>query len=358
MTKQVELNSNTSINDHKPFVHPDSMTGTKKAAILMLILGQERAANIFKQLPEDEVLDISKEMSNLGRVDADIVEIVCKEFSEKVSSGDGFVGNYEKTEEFLKEALPKEQVDEIMENIRGPSGRSVWAKMANMPEAALASYLKNEQPQTVAVILNYIDPTHVAKVLSLFDDEYATDIIYRILHLGPVSKEVLENLEVTLRSELVSTFGRSSKKDSYAFVAEIYNNFDRKREAKMTKKLGERDEEDMEKVNKLKFTFDDIKRLSKEDMMIVLNAINSDVDIKQNLAMALKAANKPVKEMFFSVMSKRAAAILQDEINNLGPIKLKDGETAQMSIINLIKEMGKEEEIDISPSSSDDEIIE
>ncbi|MCT6838518.1 MAG: flagellar motor switch protein FliG [Bifidobacteriales bacterium] len=335
-----------------------AMKGSEKAAILMLALGQERSARIFRSLQEDEVRDISKAMSVLGIVQADRVEAVCNEFAEKYSSADGFVGSYETTEDYLKRALPAEVVEKIMEDIRGPSGRSVWAKMGNMPEATLANYLRNEQPQTVAVILSYIAPAHVARVLTLFPEEFATDVIMRILHMSPVSKDVLESLEMTLRKELIMAFGRSTKRDSYAFVAEVYNNFDRKTEASLTEKLGLLSEEDMEKVNQLKFTFDDIKRLTPDDMMRVMAAINRDGEAKSRLPLALKAANQTVRELFFKCMSKRAASLLEDEIRGMGAVRLRDAEAAQMELIVLIKGLANDGEIDISPSSSEDEIIE
>ncbi len=335
-----------------------TINGSAKAAILMLVIGQERAANIFKALREDEVLDISKAMSTLGVVGAKLVEAVCHEFSEKCGSSEGFIGSFETTEGYLKRALPADVVEKIMEDIRGPSGRSVWAKMGNMPEAALANYLRNEQPQTVAVILSYMSPPHVARVLSLFPNDFATDVIMRILHMTPVSKDVLESLETTLRKELITAFGRSAKRDSYAFVAEVYNNFDRKTEATLTEQLGQRNQEDMEKVNKLKFTFDDIQRLSRDDMMRVVSAINKNGELKSRLPLALKAANPAIREIFFNCVSKRAAGIMADEIQGLGAVRLRDAEAAQMELIALIKGLANDGEIDISPSSAEEEIIE
>ncbi|MCX8667702.1 flagellar motor switch protein FliG [Acetobacteraceae bacterium B3987] len=334
------------------------MSGSRKAAILMLAIGQEHSARIFRSLQEDEVRDISRAMSSLGVVKASVVEAVCSEFSQKFASADGFVGSYETTEDYLKKALPAEMVEKIMEDIRGPSGRSVWAKMGNMPETALANYLRNEQPQTVAVILSYISPAHVARVLSLFPEDFATDVIMRILHMSPVSKDVLESLETTLRKEFITAFGRSTKRDSYAFVAEVYNNFDRKTEALLTEQLGRRSEEDMEKVNKLKFTFDDIKRLTPDDMMRVMAAINRDGEAKSKLPLALKGTNESIRQLFFGCVSKRAAGLLEDEIRGLGAVRMRDAEAAQMELITLIKTMANDGEIDISPSSSDDEIIE
>lgn len=350
--------SNTGSAPAVPSKVSEALTGKQKAAILMLAIGQERSSAILKSLQEHEVRDISVAMSSLGAVKAEVVEAVCNEFSRSVEVPEGLVGSYETTEEYLRRALPAEMVEQIMEDIRGPSGRSVWAKMGNMPETALANYLRNEQPQTVAVILSYIAPAHVARVLTLFPEEFATDIIVRMLHMTPVSREVLESLETTLRRELITAFGRSTKRDSYAFVAEVYNNFDRKTEATLTEQLGTRSIEDMEKVNKLKFTFDDLKRLTPDDMMTVVAAINRDGDMKSKLPLALKGANPNIRKLFFDCMSKRSAGILTDEISGLGAVRMRDAETAQMELINYIKELANDGEVDLSPGGADDEIIE
>ncbi|QHI96472.1 flagellar motor switch protein FliG (plasmid) [Aristophania vespae] len=333
-----------------------NLTGKQKAAILMLAIGRERSSRILKSLQEDEVRELSIAMSSLGPVSVEAAESVCNDFTQGMELSDGLVGSYKTTEEYLKRALPASLVEKIMDDIRGPAGRSVWAKMTNMPETALANYLRNEQPQTVAVVLSYIAPAHVARVLSLFPEDFTIDVIVRMLHMTPVSKDVLASLEVTLQRELITAFGRSSKRNSYAFVAEVYNNFDRKTETTLTDLLGERSLEDMEKVNKLKFTFDDVKRLSSDDMMRVMSAVNKDGEMRQRLPLALKGANPNTKKLFLACMSRRAGAILLDEISSLGAVRMKDVESAQSAIIALIKDMSNEGEVDLAPVS--DELIE
>lgn len=340
---------------------PDSsvpLKGSKKAAIIMLVLGKDGAREIFKNLSEDDVREIAKEMSSLGVVKASVVEEVCKEFSAKFKSGDGVVGSYDVAADYLRGVLDPDMFENIIDTIKGPSGRNVWAKLSNMPEDILANYLKNEQPQSIAVILSYINPAHVARVLSLFSEELATEVLSRILHLGPVNKDVMESIQATLTDEFINMAGRSKKRDQYSFVAEVYNNFDRKLEGRLTETLSAIDPEDMEKVNKLKFTFDDIKRLGRDDLMSVVTAVSRDPELKSKLPLALKAASPQIKELFFSCMSKRAAGIMQEEMQGMGSVKLRDAETAQMEIITLIKDMGKDGLIDISPSSAEEEMVE
>ncbi|MDF7673440.1 flagellar motor switch protein FliG [Acetobacteraceae bacterium ESL0709] len=332
------------------------LTGKQKAAILMLAIGRERSAQILKSLQEDEVRELSMAMASLGPVSVEAAESVCSDFASGMEISDGLVGSLKTTEEYLKRALPASTVAKIMDEIRGPAGKSVWAKMANMPETALANYLRNEQPQTVAVILSYMAPSHVARVLTLFPEDFTIDVIMRMLHMTPVSKDVLASLEDTLQRELITAFGRSSKRNTYAFVAEVYNNFDKRTETTLTDLLGERNLEDMEKVNKLKFTFDDVKRLSSDDMMRVMAAINKNGELRAKLPMALKGANPNTRKLFLACMSRRAGAILLDEVTNLGAVRMKDAEAAQSEIIALIKDMSNEGEVDLAPAS--DELIE
>lgn len=334
------------------------LKGSRKAAIIMLILGKEGAREIFRNLNEEDVREIAKEMSSLGIVKASVVEGVCREFSDKFKNVDGVIGSYDVAADYLRGVLDPDMFENIMDTIKGPSGRNVWAKLSNMPEDTLANYLRNEQPQSIAVILSYINPAHVARVLSLFNEELATEVLSRILHLGPVNKEVMESIQHTLTDEFINTVGRSKKRDQYSFVAEVCNNLDRKLEGRLSERLTNINADDMEKVNKLKFTFEDIKRLGRDDLMSVVTSVNRDPELKTRMPLALKAASPQIKELFFSCMSKRAAGIMREEMQGMGSVKLRDAETAQMEIITLIKDMGKDGLIDISPSSSEEEMVE
>src|SRR4051812_34884564 len=169
----------------------ESLNGAEKAAILMLSVGEDSAAKLFSMLDLEEVMEISQTMSLLGRVDADIVERLLREFGERMADVGGVTGGFETTEKLLLRFLEPARVEAIMEEIRGPAGRTVWDKLCNVNETVLASYLKNEYPQTVAVVLSRIEPAHAARVLSSLPDDFATEVMFRMLRMETVQKEIL-----------------------------------------------------------------------------------------------------------------------------------------------------------------------
>ncbi|CDG40537.1 FliG C-terminal domain-containing protein [Asaia bogorensis] len=193
---------------------------------------------------------------------------------------------------------------------------------------------------------------HAARVLALLPEDYATDVMMRILHMETVQREVIESVEATLRSEFISSLGRSSKRDSYELLAEVFNNFDRKTEGRLTELMDRQSHEDMEKVKSLMFTFEDIARLSQESLMRVVTEVDRD-----RLPVALKGATDSERKLFLQCMSKRAGNILLEEIASLGPVRVKDVEAAQAEIVTTIKNLMNAGEIDISDNSASDEFI-
>src|SRR5450830_1623677 len=159
------------------------LTGPQKAAILMLSLAEEQSSKLFGMMDDEEIKEISQSMANLGNVNAGLVERLFVEFADQISSTGSLVGSFESTERLLMKTLPKDRVDMIMEEIRGPAGRTMWDKLGNVNETVLANYLKNEYPQTVAVVLAKIKPDHAARVLSLLPENFAMEVIMRMLRM-------------------------------------------------------------------------------------------------------------------------------------------------------------------------------
>ena len=328
------------------------VSGVQKAAILMLALGAEHAGRIFTMMHEDEIRMLSFAMAQLGVVAADTVETLCGDFVENFGASGGILGSFENTEILLLKALPKDRVAQIMEEIRGPAGRTMWDKLGNVNEEILASYLKNEYPQTVSVVLSMIKPDHAARVLAILPDSFAMEVVMRMLRMESIQKDVLDGVERILRSEFMSNLARASKHDAHGLIAEIFNNFDRKSEARFLTGLEERNRESAEKVRSLMFTFNDLQRLSPPAMQILLRSIEKD-----KLPIALKGTSDAMKTLFISQLSERAAKMLRDDMASLGPVKMKDVEEAQSAITVMAKELAASGEIEISPNS-DDKVVE
>ena len=338
----------------KPPVKEDfrSMSGMQKAAILLMSVSEENASRLFSMMGDEEIKDLSNAMANLGRVNNDTVERLFLEFSEQMSASGAVTGNFDTTEKLLVKALGKERVDSIMEDIRGPAGRTTWDKLGNVSEDILASYLKNEYPQTIALVLSKIKPDHAARVLTTLPDDLTMEVIMRMLSLEAVKKEVLDGIEKTLRVEFMSNVAKTQRRDSHEMMAEIFNNFDRNTEAKFMGKLEERDNESAERIRALMFTFEDLTKIDNTGIQNILRNIDKD-----KLSIALKGAPENMRELFFSNMSERASKILKEDMGAMGPVRLQEVDEAQMYIVNIAKDMAAKGEIIIADASGEDQLV-
>jgi flagellar motor switch protein FliG len=328
-----------------------SLNGVQRAAVLMLALGEDQCSRLFGMMHEDELKDISAAMAQLGSVRAEVVERLCVDFTESIGSAGNLVGSFESTERLLQKALPRDRAAQIMEEIRGPAGRTMWDKLGNVNESVLANYLKNEYPQTVAVVLSKVRPDHAARVLSLLPDSFAMEVVMRMLRMESVQKDVLDGVEKTLRAEFMSNLARSTRRDAHEMMAEIFNNLDRQSEGRFLAALEERNREAAERIKSLMFTFDDLARLTPQSVQMLLRSIEKD-----KLPIALKGASEKLRELFLGSMSDRAGKMLREEIEGLGPVRVRDVDEAQATIVQLAKELSAQGTIEIS-SGKDEELI-
>lgn len=328
------------------------LSGAEKSAILLLSIGEENAAKIFELMEEEEIKEVSYAMTNLGSVDPNVIDQLIHDFSNEISGSTSFVGNIANTEKLLEKVLGKDRVNALMDEIRGPAGKNTWEKLGNVNEDMLANYLKNEYPQTVALITSKISPAHAARVLSVLPEEFTFEVIMRMLNMDSVKKEVLDGVEKTLRAEFISTLAKTQKQDSNEIMAEIFNNFDRSNEAKFMGMLEERIPESAEKIKSLMFTFDDLLSINTAGIQILMRTID-----KSKLAVALKGASQNIREMFLNNMSQRASKILLEDMESMGPVRLRDVDEAQSEIVMLAKDLSSKGEIVIADTNSKDEFI-
>jgi flagellar motor switch protein FliG len=329
-----------------------SLTGPQKAAIMMLSLGEEHSAKLFSMMDDEEIRELSQIMANLGTIGSSLVERLFVDFADAISNTGSLVGSYDTTERLLMRSLPKDRVDIIMEEIRGPAGRTMWDKLGNVNEQVLANYLKNEYPQTVAVVLSKIKADHASRVLGLLPENFAMEVIMRMLHMEAVQKEVLDGVEKTLRTEFMSNLARTARRDAHEMMADIFNNLDRNTESRFLTALEERNRESAEKIKQLMFTFEDLSRIDAQGVQTLLRHVEKD-----KLALGLKGASDSIKEMFFGNMSERAGKMLREDMDAMGPVRLREVDEAQNSIVSLAKELAGSGQIVISEGKEDDELV-
>lgn len=328
------------------------MSGPQKAAMFLMAIGEESAIKLFALMDDDEIREISNIMSGLGQVNSDVVERLFHDFADQVSASGALVGNYDSTERLLVKALGKNRVDGIMEEIRGPAGRTTWDKLGNVSEEILANFLKNEYPQTIAVVLSKIRAEHAARVLMNLPEELTMEVIMRMLSMETVKKDVMDGIEKTLRMEFMSNLAKRQSTDSFEMIAEIFNNFDRSAEGKFMSKLEERNAESAEKVWALMFTFEDLVKINTAGIQVLLRTVD-----KTKLGVALKGASDTIKDLFLSSMSERAGKIMREEMDSMGPVRIKEVDEAQMYVVSTAKDLAVKGDILISSDSAGDQLV-
>jgi flagellar motor switch protein FliG len=329
-----------------------TLAGPEKAAILMLAIGEEHAAKLFALMDDEEIKEISQTMANLGTVSSSLVERLFIDFSEQISATGSLVGSYESTERLLNKVLTKDRVNTIMEEIRGPAGRTMWDKLGNVNEVVLANYLKNEYPQTVAVVLSKIKADHAARVLAQLPEGFAMEVVMRMLRMEAVNKDVLDDVERTLRTEFMSNLARTNRRDAHELIAEIFNNLDRNTENRFLTALEERNRNSAERIKSLMFTFEDLSKLDPMAVQTVLRNAEKD-----KVPIALKGASDGLKDLFFSNMSERAAKIMREEMAAMGPVRLKEVDEAQTYMVQMAKDLAARGEIVMADNKDDDELV-
>ena len=340
------------LTNKKPAVEDArKLTGPEKAAVILLSLGEDHT-RLWQGLDEDEIKEISQAMASLGTVSAQVVEELLVEFVSGMSGSGAVMGSFEQTQRLLASFMPGDRVEGLMEEIRGPAGRTMWDKLGNVNEAVLANYLKNEYPQTVAVVLSKVKPDHASRVLTSLPEDFALECVQRMLRMEPVQREILDKIEQTLRTEFMSNLARTSKRDSHEMMAEIFNNFDRQTESRFIAALEERNRESAERIRALMFVFEDLGKLDPGGVQTLLRAVE-----KGQLALALKGSSDALREMFFSNMSERASKIMRDDMDNMGPVRLRDVDQAQMAMVQAAKDLAAKGEIMLAGSGGDDELI-
>ncbi len=320
-----------------------TLIGPEKAAIILLSLGEETAGKLFALMTDDEIKEISQTMSTLGSVNSAIIERLIVEFADQMSASGSVMGSFDSTERLLSKVLDKNRAAEILDEVRGPAGRTMWDKLGNVNEALLANYLKNEYPQTVAVILNKIRPEHSARVLGSLPEPFAMEVIMRMLRMESVPKEVLDDVERVLRNEFMSNLAKTTRRDTHELMAEIFNGLGRDTEARFMTALEERNRDSSERIKSLMFKFEDLAKLDPGGVQTLLRAVD-----KNKLAPALKGAPETLRDLVFSNMSERAGKMLREEMEALGPLRSKDVYEAQAAIITVAKDLAAREEIVLS----------
>jgi flagellar motor switch protein FliG len=309
----------------------------EKVAIIMMVLDEDRGHRIFAKLEEDEIRRISRAMANLGRADVEVVERTILEFRNEVGRTGNIFGTVESTERMLRRMLPTDKVEEIMDEIKGPEGKNMWEKLSNISPEVLSSYLRNEYPQTAAVILAKLPAQHSARVLRLLPDPLTAEISVRLVRMDAIQRSVLTDIEETLKREFITNLGRSYERDSSAIMAELLNRADKDLVERVMRTLEDKEPQAAARIRRIMFTFEDLARVDRSTFGVLIAECPAD-----RLPIALSGATPAVQDLFLSNMSERAANMLREELQALPAQRRKTIDDAQADIIAIAKRLSDE----------------
>ena len=330
-----------------------NLTGPEKAAIFMLTLGEEFSSQVFKRLEEDEIKVVGRQMAKIDHVDKDDVAALLAEFKADAGGDDLYLSGNDMLEQALKRALNTDKASAILEEIRSDWKLTLFQKARKLEPKVLTNFLRNEHPQTIALVMAVIDPAQAAAVLAELKEEIQVEVVMRMAELDKVSPEILVDVDRVLQDELLSVEGMEGQRlGGVESVAEILNNADRALEAMVLEGVEEQRENLADEIRRLMFVFEDLLGVDDRGIMAILKEVSTD-----DLKLALRTGSNELKEKVFKNMSSRAVEMLQEDMEIMGPVRVKDVESAQQSILKIAKRLEQEGKIQLLQGGGEDEYV-
>lgn len=319
------------------------LSGPEKAAIFLMSMGEEKAAEIMAQMEEREIQSIGNYISAVGDVENADVDHVTREFFTNITSGIGGglgVSGLDFLKTTLMRALPADKAQEILNNVTTP-GEDLGGGLDTirmLEPKVVAQFLSNEHPQTAAIVLAHLDPPIASATLKELPEDMKTEVVYRLATLERVSPQVIRDLDEALQAEFRTSGAISgSKMGGLDTCVQIISELDRTSETALLSNLDEVDPDLSNEIRNLRFTYEDMLKLDDNGVQLVLKEVNSE-----DLLISLKTASEEVKEKVYSNMSDRAASMLKEDLDALGPTKISDVEKSQQKVVQVIKRLEEE----------------
>ncbi|MHC1700517.1 MAG: flagellar motor switch protein FliG [Humidesulfovibrio sp.] len=328
-----------------------SFTGPQKTAIVMLALGEKFTAEAFKRMERQEIASVSKAMLDIDSVSREDVLDVLKEFNDSITYGaEMLMGGADQVKRLLSKALDSETAKYILDTLEISSGPTPFQELSNVSPRILAQILRNEHPQTLALILGHLHPDQAAELLSNLPSGVRAEVLMRLAKLEAVAEEMLHEVDKVLQSQLIAMGGKEGKKvGGINSVAEILNAVDRATEEEVLSEIEEESQQMADDIRNLMFVFEDIKALDDRSIRELLKDISNE-----ELTKALKGASDDLKDKFLKNLSERAAGMIREDLEIMGPVKLSEVEGAQQNIVKTVRRLEAEGRIAISRGGGDE----
>ncbi|MBM4340044.1 MAG: flagellar motor switch protein FliG [Deltaproteobacteria bacterium] len=323
----------------------ERLSGPQKAAILLFSLGEDMASTIVKQLGEEEIKKIGGSISKLSSVSPKIVETILSEFQEASSTQLPIQIGQEGGSKFMKTVVSKaidgQKAQNLLEEIQEEGKWNLFQKIRKLDHKTVSNFIRSEHPQTIAIILIHLDSSQSSAILEEFPPALQTEVIRRIAELENIPPGIVEEIDQVLQEEIVTIKGfEGQKKGGVRLAAEILNQMEGAAEGNILKEIEDQKQGLAEEIRKLMFIFEDLLQVNDQSVVAILKEVNNET-----LMMAMKTASEELKEKIFKNMSERAAQMLKEDLDVMGPARLKDVEAAQQSILKVAKKLESEGKI-------------
>lgn len=330
------------------------MTGADKAAILLLYLGNEVTAKVFEQMDDEDIKKISKSMGRLGHVARSTIMEVVESFTTIINPESGIFSQGEEfVRKILEKALGPAKAEMLMEELAASSYGDLVDVLANMDAKSIANFLSQEHPQTIAVILAKLKSKQTSEIISLLPQELQAEVVLRIADVEQVSPEILQEIDEVMKREIQSMGGTARYKvGGIEKVVDMFNHFDRSKEKQILDKLDVLSPPLSEIIRKHLFTFEDVFALDDRSIQAIMREVSNDT-----LTLAMKTSTDEVKEKIFRNISSRAAEMIKEDLEVMGPVRLSDVEKAQGEIIKIVRKMEEEGKVVLAGRGGDDVLV-
>lgn len=352
----VEMGTARMSSSTRPYNRPRRVSGLKKAAILLVFLGERVSAEVFKKLHDDEVKVLSQAISDLGLVPEEVTDDVLQECHEELMAGRmKLKGDFDYVRKVIEEAFSPETAREIMRFLSGTEMTAIEGlkTIKYADPQLLAKLIQDEHPQTIAVVLAHLDPEQAAEIIRLLPDELKADIAMRLAQLDQISQPVKTKVTEIIAGKLRE--GGQYDQGSHGGVrkvAEILNRMDRNMSRSTLEQIENENPNLALSIRNLMFVFDDILLISDTDMRKIIQKVD-----KKLLTQALKGTPEELRDHFYRNMSQRAVEMLKEDMEALGPVRLKDAEMARQEIVGVIRQLEAEGLIDIRGAGGDEYVV-
>jgi flagellar motor switch protein FliG len=336
----------------------EKFTGPQKAAIFLFSIGEELASQIIKNLNEEEIRKLGSSMSTISAITPKLVDSILSEFNELAGSDNrpipiGQSGGSQFIKSVLTKAIDGGKAQTLLEEIEEQSKWSLFQKIKKLDSKTLANFIKGEHPQTIAIILAHLESPIAAAVMQDLPPALQAEVVYRIAELENVPPAILQEIDQTLQEEISLLENVEGRKfGGIRSVAEILNQLDSTTEGAILKSIEEQKQGLADEIRKHMFVFEDLLQVDDRGIMAILKEVSNEV-----LQMALKTASEDLKAKIFKNMSERAAQMMKEDLEVMGPVRLKDVEAAQQSIIKIAKKLESEGKLILSGKAKEEVFV-